>query len=269
VLASSGSYGLFVEVNPESTGERRAPLSVFCGEDAFPTTTPVIEEPGPWYCPLLGSLITAGGRLILGMIERAVTEAGGTYLLCDTDAMAIVAAEQRELVPCAGGPHRLSDGREAILALSWSEVDDRVVARFNDELNPYDRRAAPTILKIEAVNFGNDERRQPLFGYAIAAKRYAFFRPTGAGVRIEKASAHGLGFLFPPNKTLNKRLKVPEWIVEVWQWHIEQVLGHALRDPKWFDRPAMMRFVLTTPEVLQVLHRNQEGVSYREGVKPF
>ena len=69
-----------------------------------------MELPGPWYFPPVSALITAGGRLLLAMLERMVTDAGGTYLMCDTDSMAIVASEHGGLVPCNGGPHQMPDG---------------------------------------------------------------------------------------------------------------------------------------------------------------
>src|SRR6202035_1183910 len=89
ILANSGSYGLFVELNPNESDA--AKLKVFSGENSFPTTSNVVEEPGHWYAPHIGSLITAGGRLLLGMLEQCITDAGGTYLFCDTDSAAIVA----------------------------------------------------------------------------------------------------------------------------------------------------------------------------------
>jgi len=59
--------------------------------------------------------------LLLAILERMVADVGGTYLMCDTDSMAIVASEHGGLVPCKGGPYRMSDGTEAIKALSWRE----------------------------------------------------------------------------------------------------------------------------------------------------
>ena len=98
ILANAGSYGLFVEVSPESVGSgERERIRVFSGKNAFETTTPVIERPGVWYCPIFAALITSAGRLLLSSLERSVSDKGGTYLLCDTDSMAIVASE-------SGGP---------------------------------------------------------------------------------------------------------------------------------------------------------------------
>jgi hypothetical protein len=181
ILANAGSYGLFVEVNPTKLGSNaktgkpaRAKIHVFSGERVFEQTSPVIEELGRWYFPPFAALITAGGRLLLTVLECLVAKAGGNYLLCDTDSMAIVASRDGGLVPCPGGPHRLQDGHEAIKALSWSEVE--IIVEQLDRLNPYNRDAVTEpILKIEKVNFGPDGKLRELWGYAIAAKRYALF----------------------------------------------------------------------------------------------
>lgn len=271
ILANAGSYGLFVEVNPKHLGtdkHARVNVSVFSGEVAFQTTSSVEEDLGPWYCPLFASLITAGGRLLLALLERQVTDRGGTYLLCDTDSMAIVASETGGLVRCDGGPSRLPEGRDAVKALSWKDVDG-IVTTF-DRLNPYDRDSgAGHILKIEDVNFQGGMQRQ-LHGYSVAAKRYALFtQTTGDCIRIEKASAHGLGFLFPPKPGYNKRADAPRWAVQVWQWILRGVFELPRKSMRWFNLPAMMRFAITTPEVLKVLQTRQGGLPYRDRVKPF
>ncbi len=276
VLANSGSYGLFVEVNPERVGKhpktgapKRAHVRVWAGDSSFPTTSEVVERPGPWYCPPLASLITAGGRLLLGTLERLVTDAGGTYLMCDTDSMAIVASEHGGLVPCEGGPHRLPDRREAVKALSWKEV--RQIATQLDSLNPYDRRIVrETLLKIEDINFDAAGNQRELNGYAIAAKRYALFtRTADGGIELVKASGHGLGYLYPPKKEFDKTLKEHVWVVEAWDLIVRHALGLPCAEPTWFTLPAMMRVAITTPEVMKVLQLRQRGLPYAERVKPF
>jgi hypothetical protein len=87
------------------------------------------------------------------MLERMVADAGGTYLMCDTDSMAIVSSEQGGLVRCNGGMHRLPGGSDAIKALTWKKVRE-IVDRF-EALNPYDKRVIPgSILNIvQELNF--------------------------------------------------------------------------------------------------------------------
>src|SRR3989442_4815133 len=125
-LGNAGCYGLAVEMNGKKYGRNnRKNVRVFSGEkerDLNPRPEKV-ELPGKWVCPFIASWITAGGRLLLAMLEEAATNAGGTYLMCDTDSMAIVATERGELVPCVGGEHKLPDGRDAVKALSWREVE--------------------------------------------------------------------------------------------------------------------------------------------------
>lgn len=250
-LGNSGSYGLFVQMDQE---KRKKPVNVkvFSGEIASEGLYSVIEKTGPWYFPPLASLITAGGRLLLAMLERCVTDAGGSYLFCDTDSLCIVSSEHGELVPCRGGTHKLDDGREAVKALPWKEVQ-AIASRFNS-LNPYRSSLVPEILKIEDVNFIDSDTRKPqrqLFGYAISAKRYALYTQTDNDISIVKASGHGLGYLYPPKDGFNKKADAPDWVMEAWDWLLRKELGLRCTDPTWLDLPAMMRMALTSPNVMR------------------
>lgn len=143
-----------------------------------------MEVPGPWYFPPVASLITSGGRLLLAMLERMVTDAGGTYLMCDTDSMAIVSSEKGEFVCCEGGANRMPDGADAIKALPWKQVR-QIVDRFKN-LNPYDPNIVPgSVLNIvEELNYDADDRQRQLYGYGISAKRYGLYaRPKASSFR--------------------------------------------------------------------------------------
>ena len=251
ILANSGSYGLFVEVNQEKI---RKPVSVkgFSGEISFEGPYSTVEKPGRWYFPPLASLITAGGRLLLAMLEMSVAEAGGSYLFCDTDSLCIVSNERGGLVPCPGGAHKLDDGREAVKALSRKEVET-IAGRFN-KLNPYNRSLVPEILKIEDINFVDSDPHKPrrqLFGYAISAKRYAPYSQTDGDISIVKASGHGLGYLYPPKDGFDKDADALKWVVEAWNWLLRNELGLPSQEPAWLDYPAMMRMTLTSPNVMR------------------
>src|SRR5204863_8743344 len=127
ILANAGCYGIYAEVNKLQTGKNDPKkLGLFSGEESRAKHTCTVELPGPWYFPPVSALITAGGRLLLAMLERMVADAGGTYLMCDTDSMAIVSSEQGGLVRCNGGMHRMPDGSEAIKALTWEKVREIV-----------------------------------------------------------------------------------------------------------------------------------------------
>ena len=259
ILANATSYGLFVEVNPMRVRGRKN-IRVFSGEDSYSSSVDVIEAKGPWYFPPIASLITAGGRLLLAMLERIVSDADGSYLFADTDSMGIVANKNGGLVSCPGGSHRLPNGTAAIKALSFANVDEITFA-FN-QLNPYDRRAVKDILKIEKMKPG-------LQGYAISTKRYALYSRTFDGVKIEKASEHGLGYLLPPKSGFDEKIGAPEWVIELWEYILREAESIPVKFPAWFNQPAMMRFTITTPQVLKPLLQLQGNLPFRKRVKPY
>jgi hypothetical protein len=199
-------------------------------------------------------LITAGGRLLLAILEREVREAGGSYLLCDTDSMAMVAARKSRMV-------RLTDPeaerQQSIKALSWRGVE-KIVARFKS-LNPYG--FSGSILKVE-----KDSLKRQLYGFGVSAKRYCLF---DEHFEIVHASSHGLGHLYVPRAKWNKKVEAPDWVREAWEYLIRDD-PHAKR-PSWFSTPAMMRIAMTTPKVQmwRVIDELQTGICYRLRVKPF
>jgi hypothetical protein len=90
-------------------------------------------------------------------------------------------------------------------------------------------------------------------------------------VRFEvcKVSAHGLGFLYPPHPEFDSSADAPAWVVEAWDWILRKEAGLPCESPPWFQLPAMMRFTITTPQVLKVLQARQRDVPYSERTKPF
>jgi hypothetical protein len=238
ILANSGSYGLFVELNPTESDTTK--LKVFSGEESFETTSDVIEEPGKWLAPHIASLITSGGRLLLAMLEKCIADAAGTFLFCDTDSAAIVSSEH-------GGPVAMPDGAEPIKALPWATVE-RIVDRF-ESLNPYNRRLVPgSILKIHKLNWDAHKQHRQLFGYSVAAKRYALYTRTKGDIEIVEPKAHGLGYFYPPKDSPEDwEHEIPKWIFEAWDWIMRGVLGLERTKPGWFDLPVMMRLTLSTP----------------------
>jgi hypothetical protein len=256
-LANSGSYGTFVEVTPKVLPKPKV-ITWMEGGRTRRRRAVVTEQHGRWYFPVIGSLITAGGRLLLAMLERCVTDAGGTHLFCDTDSLCIVADRRARLVPCSGGPHHVR-GVAAVKALSWSQVR-KIVERFAS-LNPYDRRKVPgSILKIEKINFGRHHRQRQLFGFAISAKRYVLYTRRGRRIRMVAPKAHGLGYLYPPNA--RPRGKVASWTSEAWDWMLRGELGLPRRSPTWLHRPAMMRITASTPGQLARLRDHTRPFSF-------
>jgi hypothetical protein len=172
----------------------------------------------------MAALITGAARLMLALLEKSVSDFGGTYAMEDTDSMAIVATEHGGIVPCPGGPCRTSDEQPGIQALSWKQVD-QIVGKFAS-LNPYRPDAVPgSVLKIEDDNRDpKTGKRRQIYCYAISAKRYALFEwgENSAPILLRKGlnnhddrwSEHGLGHLLNPT---DPESEDREWIAQIWQ----------------------------------------------------
>jgi hypothetical protein len=156
VLANSGSYGIFAELNPETLPTRqRVELDLWTA-DTDPTTIKINkpEKPGAYCFPPIAACITAAARLMLAVLEALVTEAEGAWAFCDTDSMAIVATD-------IDGP---VDGTD-IIALPYEQVQE--IRDTFAGLNPYG--TSGSIL----------ESKDRAGCYAISAKRYTL--TTGPG----------------------------------------------------------------------------------------
>jgi hypothetical protein len=168
--------------------------------------------------------------------------------MCDTDSMAIVATENGGLIPCPGGKYRSTDGREAIKALSWPNVE-QICKKFQG-LNPYKPEIVKELLKIEDCNYerafdqeGNEikGKQQQLYGLAISSKRYCL----STDREIIKPSEHALGAYYFPDERERykpnhfKAKKYPMWIVEAWQ----PILGLSETDPTWFKYLSMRKWL--------------------------
>jgi hypothetical protein len=178
-------------------------------------------------------------------------------LFCDTDSLCIVGTEKGSFVSCPGG--KSSHQRKAgFKALSLREI--RTIADKFKKLNPYDPSLVPDVLKIEDVNFVDSDsakRFRQLYGYAISAKRYALYARAGDDIQIEKASGHGLGYLFAPKERHeDEDEETPQWVIEAWDFLLRKELKLRPKEPPWLDLPAMMRMVVTTPNIFK--HRRPE-----------
>jgi len=264
-------------LNPTKINDDNRPkITVYSGDHIFEQLAPnTIEEPGGFYFPILGGLITAGGRLLLAMVERCVRDAGGTYLCCDTDALTIVASK-------TGGLVQMPDGAQPVKALSWLEVKS-IVERFNS-LSPYNPAIVQHLLRHTDENYEKDGSQRQLYGYAIAAKRYALYTAKCGRaycthrkcITIVDPKAHGLIFLAPSEDRENG---LPKWWWELWRFLLSLefkcicdpnsefllIAGHAIDVrtaaeldgmPSWITLPAMMKMRISTPHYLDQMKGN-------------
>jgi hypothetical protein len=276
VLANSASYGIYAEMNRQDSSDR---VQVSChGVDAEPFLCNVQnpEISGEFCFPPFASLITGAARLMLALLEKCVTDAGGTYAMEDTDSMAIVATETGGLVDCPGGNRRQKNGTKAVHALSWAQVEG-IVERFKS-LSPYDKSAIPgSILKIEDDNFDPKTGKQrQIWCYAISAKRYALFLRDKEGTpdllrngknnNENRWSEHGLGHLLNPT---DPECEDREWIAHVWQSILNRAAGIEIDPPQFRATPAVGRINVSNPAILRALDGLNSGKEYSKQIKPF
>ena len=267
-MANAGSYGIFAQMDrKELPSGKRAQVELWglTGEP-FTNRLATPEEAGPFCFPPLAALITAGAKLMLALLENVVTERGGSYVFCDTDSMAIVASEHELLVSCPGGSHVMDDGREAVKAFSWDEVDG--IAELFERLKPYDPAKVPgRVLETEKENFDPvTGRPRELQCYAISAKRYALYNLEDGEPAIRKRSAHGLGHLLNPK---DPDRPDDHWIDETWRAIVrEDALGLLTEEPKWSERPAVSRLGVSSAPMLALFRDLNRGKAYTDQVKP-
>jgi hypothetical protein len=263
VVCNSTSYGVPAEVRVSEP--LREPVKVTAyGLTALDARVRALESPGPYSFPPLAATITGAGRLLLALIQADLAALGGSYVGTDTDSVLVVASPEGGLVPCPGGPHRLPDGGEAVLALSDDQVDG--IRREINRLNPYTSDAVPDLLKLEEQNFALDGsgRRVELRAIQISPKRYVLYERHGDDIALRKVSEHGLGLYRPPIARHEG-----SWYYVVWERIVRKAEGLPVGDePAWFDLPAVSQLAISSPALLAPFRRMNEGKSFRDQVKP-
>jgi hypothetical protein len=266
IIANSTSYGIFIEVIRDNA-PKPEPLAVFGPRgNKLEIRTEAIENPGRYFHPLLGVLITGAARLMLGIAEKKTLEFGLDWAFCDTDSLAIVR------------PGGVSNGE-------FQGKTQQLVDWFKP-LNPYDRDGS--ILKVEDVNFAiGSKEREPLYCFAISAKRYALFNVDSDGEPVlRKATAHGLGHLIDPYDEADAPLNSPSPRVElseigVHRWQHDfwlKIIQAALDDHPdqvlldWhpaLSRPAPIRYTASSPQLLNWVAPWNNGKPYEQQIRPF
>lgn len=168
LLANSASYGIWVEFSEVELAEGDGRMMEFWTGEEFPKRRPrrQYDRPGAYCCPVIGSLVTAGGRLLLALLQattqrqraaRGMAE-GPAYAWAATDAMALLGLQDSDL--------------------------DALQDQFN-RLSPYDRNLIPQFLRVE-------DRGTV---YAVAGARYCLRSHVGGKGKL---SRHGLSGIVPP-----------------------------------------------------------------------
>jgi len=266
IIANATSYGIFIEVQRDDLPAQEGVAVYGASGSRHLIQTKAVEQPGRFFYPLLGVLITGAARLMLALAERKVLDAGLDWALCDTDSLAIVKPD----------------------GLNEADFEKRAngVVDYFKALNPY--KKSGSILKIEDINFlPGTQELEPLYCFAISAKRYALFNLDDQGRPIiRKASAHGLGqFVAPyfegdasasipkPATALNQ-IGVDRWHYDLWFKIVEAALGDQPRKVcldyhPALAQPALTRFGVSSPALERWMETWNAARPYAERVKPF
>jgi hypothetical protein len=292
LLANATSYGIFVEVDEDERTQEQKPVIIHA-LSSWTTHTDKIERPGRYAFPPVGSLIPAGGRLLLAMVEMLARERGISYAHMDTDGITLAKPEGM--------------AREEFNRL----VEE--VRAFFEPLSPYEVKES--ILELEKENFWEGQR-EPLYFLGISDKRYALYNlyedPQGPVVRegkrydarIRKFSAHGTGtydkltaYQSPThipepcardadNNPSSRPLGGERWTYDLWYDAIRAIETGTDADgntiphdadtgrPRytvppgnaWLDHPAFLQTTLSTWELFRLYSNQYDGPL---NVRPF
>jgi hypothetical protein len=263
-LANATSYGIFVELNVEDYSDSCRMLGAGGRGGEFEFRGKKHEKPGQYFHPLLGALITGAARLMLALAERQVTEQGLDWAFCDTDSIAIA-----NTAGLQSGAFR----KRALKVNEWFQA-----------LSPYTEKFS--ILQVEDYNYlpgrpGDQKTDEPLYCFAVSAKRYALFNRVDGDIVIRKASGHGLGHLLAPvaedsdvRSASIKRIGVPPWQEKLWREIVRAGDGDKpdvvnLKGTPGYDVPAASQYAATSPRLLAWFDTLNQGKPYADRVKPF
>jgi hypothetical protein len=236
-IGNIGCFGSLIETREvDLLPDRREEVTLLSDGDPLRCAVAHPEDPGPFACPPIAGLVTAGGRLLLAMLHRLVADRGGVIAACDTDGAHIVATEK-------GGPvHIETRGAdfyngglaEAVHALSWAEVDE-ICGRF-EALNPFDRSLlSGSPLLVHRNNLDPAAVQIQLTGLFISPKRYSITRPDGTFADFKESI---LGMYLPP---------ADDWIEQAWRTIGEIWDGRRLIPKPWFALPAVRTLTASSP----------------------
>jgi hypothetical protein len=144
------------------------------------------ERPGPWNFLPISSSVTAGARLLLGVLDRLVRDRCGLVAYKDTDSSIIAATPE-------GGAVDLDDGSRVRL-LRWAE-DDEILALF-DPIGVFGE-------DVPAWKAERGTAEQPLQSIVYGPKRHVQFTLGPGGPAIEDWTEANLGGTYadPPARS--------------------------------------------------------------------
>jgi hypothetical protein len=229
VQANTAAFGIWAEVHRHDLSSRsRVRVWVYDGlRRRLMRARPLVEErPGPFYFPAFATLVTAGGRVMLYLIEHFTREAGGDIAMLAVDSAAII--------PTGRAPDPIATCRG--------------VAERLEPLNPW------TMKPFLRLDKAHEVPPRPLAFFGITTSRYCLFSKEGRGHRYRALDPSGqvLGQYEDPfgGEVITVGGETfPRFWAEAWEWMIRHARTHRdTRDPDWVHCPAVFLAGWTHPK---------------------
>ena len=234
VITNATCYGIFIEMNPRNENME---VSVYGLNKSFDAEISRFEEIGPFFNPILATMITASSRLVLAITEGILQKHHATYAFCDTDSMAV--------------PEQY--------------VDE--IQSFFQKLSPYEFNAK--LFKLEKENFHPVTKvRLKLWFYGISAKRYVLYYFENGIPVIRKHSLHGLGHILNPFRGVPDK----EWEKMIWTDVLTEHYDPRMREgieQKYGSKFMIQEMSITSMDVMKRFKVINKDKTYFEQVKPF
>jgi len=237
ILANATAYGIFIEINTEDTPRRK--IDTY-GLNHTIRKSNKIEHFGPFFNPIMATMLTSGARLMLAIVEAWLREHNGYFAFCDTDSMAV-------------SPRH------------WVQLQS-----FLQPLNPYN--STEPLLKLEYDERDESGNLPDLWFYGISAKRYVLYRMVKDKPVLVKDgwSSHGLGHLLHGNgDDPDVREK---WETQLWTRIIETAKGklsEAALSEEYAGEYAVSKFAVTKLNLHRRLKAINRGKGYSSQIKPY
>ena len=251
VVANASAYGVFLRTDRR---ERSVAGSIHL-PDGTSHIVGVNEDPHLWTFPPFSSLVTAGGRLLLSMLEAHLGNEGGLWSSCNTDSATIVSSEAGGLVACPGGPLRLDDGTEAVRAVPW-----RTVGRIAERFETLNRDPLRPLLRVEPENFDSEGTQRQLYATAVSGGRiFLTWKAEDSRRHVVKRSEVNLGDLRAP---------ADGFLDEFADYAVKRLSdGDDGTRPWWWELPATVRLGVGTPGKAEMLGGLLSPFGFAQGTR--
>jgi len=217
IFANSTSYGINVELNEEQREDEYELYGLTEGTSPNESW----EKPGPFFNPILATLITGNAHLLIYLAQALTERYGGDYAVMDTDSLFIVDREDigKPVSQQRGNPEKIAD--KVIEALK--------------PLYPYDDNPDMMLLEKEKDNDKAKKQGSPLYVFSVSSKRYVTFALTEGKMNLLSdkedividAKTHGLAYIAPHDEQGNE---VKNWREDVWSYIIQ---SHLQAERNW------------------------------------